>query len=518
MAFKDTFTHVAVSFLFAIGAVSCQSPTVTISSGPVIGTQTSVPNFAGTVNKFLGIPFAAPPQRFSPPQNPASWTSPLSATALKPACIQQFNYPEDTRNFTIKVFSTPMPEESEDCLYVNVYAPSTAAPRGGRPVMFWIYGGNLQFGTGSLPIYDGSNLAAVQDVIVVTHNYRTNVFGFPNAPGIPPTEQNLAFLDQRKALDWTYKNIAKFGGDPTKITIFGESAGGYSVKQLYVNPPNPLPFRAAIMQSQAASFAAGSSGWDGLASALNCTGTAALECVRAAPASKVKDIVERQALSFGPVVDNVTASNTVAAELKAGDTAKVPILIGTNAQEGSAFAISLGLNFPGAFEAFLTTIPIPEIQEALRTFYAPLDTDILKVGQAITDLTFHCPASQVASIPASINTPVWRYFFNSTFANDTPFEGSGAYHSSEIPYIFGTYKRDGSVPQQELLSLLMQTSWASFAKNPTLGPGSGWPKLTPSGNGTQVWHFGSREPAYIPASTLDAVCPILAPIIALSGI
>lgn len=344
------------------------------------------------------------------------------------------------------------------------------------------------------------------------------MFGFPNAPGIPATQQNLAFLDQRKALEWTRKNIAKFGGDPSKITIFGESAGGYSVKQLYVNPPKPVPFRAAIMQSQAASFTPGADGWNGLAAALNCTGPSTLECVRAAPAAQIKDIIERKALSFGPVVDNVTASGTVAEELKTRDTAKVPFIIGTDNDEGSAFAVSLGLTFPGAFDAFLLSIPIPEIQEALKKHYAPIDTDARKVAAAIRDLTFLCPASQFAGIAASARTPVWRYHFNATFPNDQPFPDSGAYHSSEIPLIFGTYERKGATAEQAATSRAMQNAWVAFAKNPTMGPSVTWPRQPTSGNTGIVRNFVNSATPLLRAAALDEVCAIYAPIIALSGI
>lgn len=122
----------------------------------------------------------------------------------------------------------PLLTSSQDCLYLNVFAPSTPAPKGGRAVLYWIYGGALEFGYAGLPAYDGSSFAANQDVIVVTVNYRTNVFGFSNSPEIPNGEQNSGFLDQRKGLQWVQGNIERFGGDPGKVTIFGESAGGYS--------------------------------------------------------------------------------------------------------------------------------------------------------------------------------------------------------------------------------------------------------------------------------------------------
>lgn len=150
-------------------------PTVTIDAGVIIGTTTAIPSATATINQFLGVPFAqSPPQRFSPPQPPAPYSSPLIAQQWSPACIQQFQYPRESYEFARAVFNNPPPEESEDCLYLNVYAPSTPAPSDGRAVLFWIYGGSLQFGNAGQAGYDGSWLAANEDVVVVTVNYRTN--------------------------------------------------------------------------------------------------------------------------------------------------------------------------------------------------------------------------------------------------------------------------------------------------------------------------------------------------------
>jgi len=150
-------------------------PTATIDAGVVLGTTTSLPAATATVNKFLGIPFAkSPPERFSPPESPGKFSKPINATAWSPACIQQFVYPKASQEFVEHVFNNPAPAESEDCLYLNVYAPSTPAPADGRTVMFWIYGGSLQFGNAGQHAYDGSWFASYEDVIIVTTNYRTN--------------------------------------------------------------------------------------------------------------------------------------------------------------------------------------------------------------------------------------------------------------------------------------------------------------------------------------------------------
>lgn len=162
------------------------APTVTIDSGTLTGK-----NSPPSVNQYLGIPFGTA-ARFEKAKPIAPWQGIYQATDYKPTCIQQFDYPEDARNATIKWFNTPPPPggESEDCLNINVWAPAGATP-GSKPVMFWIYGGGFKFGSGALPMYEGINFAQNQDVVLVTANYRNNVFGWPGSPDIPQSEQNL---------------------------------------------------------------------------------------------------------------------------------------------------------------------------------------------------------------------------------------------------------------------------------------------------------------------------------------
>ena len=148
-------------------------PTATIDAGVVIGTTTSLPAATGTVNKYLGVPFAkTPPTRFAPPESAPAFSEPLMATEWSPACIQQFMYPRASYEFTQEVFNNPPPAESEDCLYLNVYAPSTPAPADGRAVMFWIYGGSLQFGNAGQYAYDGECLLLLDKMRCRTHIVR----------------------------------------------------------------------------------------------------------------------------------------------------------------------------------------------------------------------------------------------------------------------------------------------------------------------------------------------------------
>lgn len=197
------YTLLAV-ILSSVLTVNCKpvakhNPRVTIDSGIIAGTTTSVSCTSSevTVHQFLGVPFAAPPVRFEAAHNPEPWEDVYDASEYKPTCIQKFDYPEDVRNHSIAWFDTPPPPngESEDCLYLNVYTPAGATTDSEpKAVMFWIFGGGFDFGSGALPQYDGSSFAANQDVIVVTFNYRTNVFGFPGAPEISSDRQNLGFV------------------------------------------------------------------------------------------------------------------------------------------------------------------------------------------------------------------------------------------------------------------------------------------------------------------------------------
>ncbi|CCF35476.1 para-nitrobenzyl esterase, partial [Colletotrichum higginsianum] len=241
--------------LISVGASATAPPTATISSGLVQGASTILPSAASTVNKFLGIPYAIPPRRFSLPEPPAPWTEPFNATGFGPACLQSFGISElgPRPELLQELFNNPPPPESEDCLSINVFAPASPSASAGLAVLVFIPGGGWQLGHGRS---DLSAFAAYENIIAVTLNYRTNVFGFPSSPDIPLPERNLGLHDQRLALSWIQENIASFGGDPSKVTIWGESAGSLSVDnhlKAYADDPSP-PFRAAVMSSGQTSF------------------------------------------------------------------------------------------------------------------------------------------------------------------------------------------------------------------------------------------------------------------------
>ncbi|KAH8805212.1 Alpha/Beta hydrolase protein [Xylogone sp. PMI_703] len=510
---------VVLSAIWAVNATHFL-PVVSLASGVVIGTTTSVPSAIATVNQFLGVPFAAPPERFSPPSKPRRWKKPLDASSRSPACIQQINYPESRRNFTNIVFNNPVPQESEDCLYLNIFAPSTAPPPGGYAVLFWIYGGSLQFGNAGQPLYDGSYFAAFEDVIVVAANYRTNVFGFPSSPKIPLAHRNLGFLDQRCALEWVRDNIKSFGGNPAKVTIFGESAGATSIDALVTSWAHNPPFRAAILESGQSTLPIVSAvginsteSWIKLTAALNCThARSSLSCVKAANVSTIQSILEHTPLVFRPAIDGFTVIHNATAARAAHNVADILLMAGTNGQEGRAFVYG-----QTNLTAFLLSLPgmTSSLQAAITKAYPPGDfgttNDFEIIAQIYTDLVVACPEASVVSQSAAAGYSTWRYYYNATFPNQQVLPDLGAYHFSEIAQVFSTYPANFTA-QQFALSNYMRGAWARFAKNPRAGPG--WNAIGTFG-GVDLGVLGANGSSgvqVIKPEVIDVNCHIFAPI------
>ena len=310
------------------------------------------------------------------------------------------------------------------------------------------------------------------------------VFGFSDSPEIPTDQQNAGLYDQRLALKWVHGNIEAFGGDPSRITIFGESAGGESVKQLLAFPPEPLNYIGAIMESEAVLYTGtGAASWETLLTELGCT---SLACAQAANATQIKDIITSQSLMFGPSNDGKTFEMNVTPQFSSGSAAKVPFLIGNNQNEGRVFAYLLGLDNPTASLQSFLAAEFPgntALITALEAIYTVNQTPYLAASEVITDAEFVCHASDFMTVGASQGYDMWRYNFNASFPNTQDFPDAGAYHSVEIPEVFGTYL--GNDPYGDLtadqvaLSKYMQTAWANFAKNPSGGPG--WPQYGSQG-------------------------------------
>jgi len=385
---------------------SCD-PTATVQGGVVVGTTKSVD--ATTINQFLGIPFAAAPtdaQRFSPPK-PTSWSEPLDTKAFKPACIQVFN-PWESRDYIQDVFSVPRPGESEDCLYLNVWAPTEDAAQDDEckkpyPVLYWMYGGGFKFGNAGQPIYDGSHFASLEKVIVVSVNYRTNLFGFPIAPDIANlTERNLGLLDQRAGLDWVQENIASFGGDPDRVTIFGQSAGSYAVDVFLTNPwPAGPPFHAAIMESGTYSYNpvancnnSDYTAWNKLLDRVNCTNsTSPYECVKSTSVNDLRYAQEKYSISFGMAGDNITIVCDPRLRREAGNFARVPVIGGSAVDDGSYYGAKNGTDIDRYFDTVFHNETALKAKVLAAYTLNPAEgrhDNLTILSQIATDWNFHC--------------------------------------------------------------------------------------------------------------------------------
>ncbi|GIZ42503.1 hypothetical protein CKM354_000576900 [Cercospora kikuchii] len=493
-------------------AVCSQFPSATVQNGVVFGTTTSLPEATVIVNKFLGIPYAnSPPQRFSAPAAAPDWYAPRNATVFGPACLQQSD--------VLATFSYKEPVQSEDCLYLNVYQPSGQPPDYGWPVMVWIHGGGLQFGSSDTPEYDGAAFAAHENVIFVSFNYRLSLFGFPGAPGLP----NLGFMDQRLALSWVQDNIAAFDGDHEKVTIFGESSGGISVDALLTVPPSPIAFRAAIVQSGTVlSNALASLGqnpetaWNQTTAFFNCSlADDQVACLRDVPALQLQAFASNNSLPTVVKNDNLTYLSNASQQYADGQAANVPVMVGTTADEGTVFTLGQS-NLTAFINNTFALLPqlIPRVAAAYAVGTPGINTESQAIARIFTEVGVQCPSALLARQITEAMNPAWRYIFNATFANTSPPPGLdlGVFHSSELPLVFSNYNKTTATGQQYALSNYMRGAWAQFAKDPENGPGWG---PVGSYNGADLGLLGldgSSGVTVVTPGSVDARCVIFEPI------
>ncbi|XP_078139185.1 fatty acyl-CoA hydrolase precursor, medium chain-like [Centroberyx gerrardi] len=248
----QTQVFLTLSILFLCVAADLHGPVVRTKLGLLKGKHVSVKGKETQVHAYLGVPFAKPPVgplRLAPTQPAEGWEGVRDATQQPPMCVQDPKFLDEIeRNLSKQV---ELPDKSEDCLYLNIYTPVKPSENRKLPVMVWIHGGGLTIGSASS--YDGSALAAYQDVVVVLIQYRLGILGFfstgdKNMPG------NFGLLDQVEALRWVQEHIHNFGGDPGSVTIFGESAGGVSVSLLLLSPLSAGLFHGAIAESGSAAM------------------------------------------------------------------------------------------------------------------------------------------------------------------------------------------------------------------------------------------------------------------------
>ena len=487
------------------GDVTASDPTVvSTDKGTVKGVQTA------NARQFLGIPYAAPPTgslRWKATQPATAWSGPRDASMFAPHCAQAAS-------------SFGVASSSEDCLYLNVYSPTTAGP---FPVMFWIHGGALLTGEGD--DYDPRALVA-QGVVVVTINYRLGPLGFLSHPALTAegggASGNYGLMDQQAAMQWVKTNIASFGGDPANVTIFGESAGGLSTHSQIVSPLAAGLFHKAIVESGSYSLTpptlAVAEGWGtNFATSAGCADQSAV-CLRGLTVATI--IANATALQVAgstlPTVDGKVLTKTFVDAFTSGTFNKVPMIEGTNQHEYSlisAVTIDIALGHAIGASDYPTEVNAlfgPALGAAVQASY-PLNatqTPAQTLDNVLTDAVFTCNARKAAKLISAQGVTVYAYEFSDAnapmvFVLPPRPEGYGAYHAAEIQYIFPKnqtiYFGAPFTTAQTDLSAKMVGFWATFAKTGTpnaAGTAAAWPAYS-SANDTYL----SLAPSAIATTT-----------------
>lgn len=481
MALRMLLGSVLLAAVCAMPAANVEARTA--AANPVVETvEGKIAGMAaGGVVSFKGIPYAAPPVgalRWRPPQPVKHWTDVRPANHFGPLCMQIIHTADN---------GVGAPPDSEDCLYLNVYAPE-GAKTGALPVMFWIHGGGYVNGSGTAALYDGRQLAR-QGVVVVTINYRLGRLGFFAHPALTRENPqgplgNYAIMDQIAALQWVRRNIAAFGGDSSNVTIFGESAGGGSVINLMTSPPAQGLFQKAISQSGIARvdfLYLGRRNERGLPSAeelgkqfasqLGVT-TDDAAALRAIAAQKIIDAGDLDPGKEGPMIDGRILTARADVVFAHHAESHIPFLLGSNA-----------LEFP----------PEPGSQKRfadLLAFIEPHKPKLVSAygGQAqftthiVSDLLFTEPArflSQVHSVVA----PVYLYRF-SVLSEQAPKALRAAPHASDRQYVFRNLRASDwpTGPMDAKAAALISAYWVAFARtgDPNDGQRPVWPKYSPA--------------------------------------
>lgn len=458
-----------------------------IPDGRLMGT------LSGDTRGFLGVPFAQPPlgeRRFAAPVQNAGWGDLRQAVAQPPGCAQ-----------LLIDQSAQLEGSSEDCLYLNVFTPK--APRERLPVMLFFPGGAFVFGSANEPLYEGSKLSAAGDVVVVVANYRLGPFGFAAHPALAAqnpsgTSGNWGLLDQREAMRWVQRNIEAFGGDPQRVTIFGESAGAGSVCMHLLSEASAGLFQRAILQStpcaafllptRLQSEAQGVA----MATALGCTGSAPeiVSCLRARSEAEVlralpldRNVVFGEGVSWGPSVDGVMVRDEPLQLLAQGRTLPVPVLVGANADEGSLFLSKVkDLKTEADLRLALSDLFAPPVVDAAIARYG-LAPSAKESGEKILSDVFFCSSRRVGRAHAATGQPVYRYYFARKYFDFVL--GLGAFHGAELPFIFGNdLNRLGVQAPGRPLQRAMQGYWTTFARtgDPNGGERATWPRYQQAGD------------------------------------
>jgi para-nitrobenzyl esterase len=453
-------------------------PEVSVSGGKIGGSLASSGRAV-----FKGIPFAQPPTgelRWREPMPMKTWAGVRGATAFGAPCMQGGG------------------NSSEDCLYLNIWTPEWPA-KSRKAVMVWFHGGGNFAGAASEPIFDGESLAR-QGVLLVTAQYRLGVFGFLAHPELTKESPhhvsgNYGLLDQIAALRWVRDNIAKFGGDPGNVTIFGESAGSLDVNVLMTSPLSRGLFRGVIGESGPVvappTLAEGEKKGEELARKLTTASQPGLKGLRVLSSAELQEATG-QGLAFlgatlGVVVDGWVFPESPMAVFASGKEHRVGLLLGSNARELQRPFFPMS----GTLAQAIAEQYGPLADQALALYglnggMEPQPDPLLGtvMAQWATDSQFRCGTIAELVWHAGTGNPGYQF----QFARAAPGrEASGAAHGTEVPYVFGNLGRAANSPKYDAtdqrVSAAMQKYWANFAKtgDPNGGGLPQWPKFDPAG-------------------------------------
>ncbi len=475
--------------LLACGGEDAADPlAVDTTSGPIRGFR------QGDSRAWLGLPYAAPPVgalRWRPPAAAPTWTEVREAAAVGPQCPQDFGFSSGGGG--------------EDCLYLNVWAPAEP-PAAPAAVMVWFHGGAFIFGSGGDPYYRGEALAARHGVIVVTVNYRLGPLGFLAHPAIEGG--NFGIADQVAALEWVRDNIAGFGGDPARVTVWGESAGGYSACVHYLSPRSRGLFSAVISQSGLCDGdglrerTAAEARADGVtfATAAGCPGEGpdALACLRAMDAFALVEaggtppIAEQlpgglyfqgdDPARWRPFIDGEHMPVSMHEALSSLEAPPLPLLLGTNRDEGTFFVWSVIARAVADEteyrDALIRRFGADDVDDIVALYpVASYRSANLALADVAGDAFFVCPARRTARLASASGAPVFLYAFEREPENGLIADG-GVFHAAEIPFVFGIDEfplgKVGAAGKP--VSDTMMAMWTRFATERV--PDASWPAFT----------------------------------------
>lgn len=472
-------------------------PRVNTTNGEIRGLNLKSATGKG-VTVFYGIPYAEPPilnLRFKRPLRKTKWTGVLNATIKPNSCVQYLD--ETFGNFSGSQMWNANTNMSEDCLMLNVWTPSSFPSTYNLAVLVWIFGGGFYSGTSTLAVYDAETLVAEENVVVVSMNYRVASLGFlyineTHAPG------NMGLLDQVMALEWVRDNIAAFGGDPNKVTIFGESAGAVSVNMHMLSPMSKGLFQRAILQSGAATAPWA---WHNHSTALEaakrlakslCNSSGALEgvyhCLYCGNAFEMVNNESNNGgvvdFPFVPIVDGIFLVENPQKSLESKNFTDTSILLGSNLHEGSYFILyflpdmfwkndSVRITYQNFTSAISSLFPYVNdtVQQAIITKYAGNKEDEKDytdaVDKVVGDYHFTCPVLDWAEAYAERGSDVYEYFFTQRSQENPWPHWMGVMHGDEIGFVFGApLNQYFEYPEEEKnLSRRMMKYWANFARN-----------------------------------------------------